>query len=42
MAELNAVALRDANIQAVTPDDVLKLYQTLCDKLESHGYSKDD
>ena len=42
MAELNAVALHDSNIQAVTPDDVLKLYQTLRDKLENHGYRKDD
>ena len=42
MSELNAVALHDSNIQAVTPDDVLKLYQTLRDKLENHGYSKDD
>ncbi|PCJ29133.1 MAG: hypothetical protein COA99_19770 [Moraxellaceae bacterium] len=42
MAELNALALQETNIQPVTPDDVFKLYQALRDKLENHGYSNDD
>lgn len=42
MAELSEVALENTHVQAVTPEDVLKLYQTLRDKLEDHGYRKED
>ena len=42
MATLSAVALQDSHVQSVTPDDVLKLYQTLREKMNNHGFSKND
>jgi hypothetical protein len=40
MAELNESALMNTAIQAVTPDDLSKFFQSVLTKFENHGFNR--